>query len=330
MKKLFMLLCAAGVLLCVPLHAQTAETAQSADQTEQAVIAADSTATDTATEAVEAPYGFRDFMNDALALIIVLIVLLAPLAMIVHMVIVNWKTRRLKKMYTSEEFAAKRVKKEWSEQMTESEVETADLLLDEANSLLSVVETDDEGNEWHKPGKMRELLRFQKKLDEVTLMLPTDPEVLERYNNARDFLYDYLRRSFFASWKLIVLCFLVAIGVSFTGDTFWKGFITYGAFFWAPAIVYWLSSQVPQYMIDRKNERGGGNGWFSTALVGLGLGVLGSGYTVRTHYTDGTHSDDHSGHWIALFLGLMVLIAVAFTIYLWAILNYLRNYLLYW
>ncbi len=314
-----------GLLLCLPLSAQTEEQVQSPVQTEQQVAVTD-TVSDT-----ETGLSFGDFLNELVAFIVGLLVLLVPLGMIVHMLYINWKTMMLKKILTVEHFTAKRVKKELPEQMTDTEINDGHRLLDTAYNELTVLEVDENGNEFRKPGKMKELLRAQRKVEEVGKLMPTDPEVLERYNQFREFLYDYLRRSFFASWKLIVLCLLVAIGISFTDHGgFWNGFFTLGALFWMPAIVYYISSQVPQYMIDKKNDRGGGNGWFSTALVALGLGVLGSGYTVRTTYSDGSTSDDHSGHWIALFLGLLVLFAVALTIYIWATINYLRNYVLYW
>jgi len=101
----------------------------------------------------------------------------------------------------------------------------------------------------------------------------------------------------------------------------------YGAYFWVPVVVYYISSLTPQFLIDKRANRGGGN--VSTGLVAIALGILGSGVTVRTHYTDGSTEDDHSGHFIAWMLGIIALVAVALTIIFWAVLNYVRNYLLF-
>ncbi|MDR1755764.1 MAG: hypothetical protein LBR65_02245 [Culturomica sp.] len=329
MKKFLVLLGFVGLIACSSLSAQNNDSVQAIDRTEQAT---DSPAVDSTAEKTGTVSGFfSDMANALVAMVFGLLLFVGPLAMIGHMLYVNWKTRMLEKPLNVEHFIDKRTRKGVPGAMNDDEVELGFRLLDEAYNELTSVETDESGNEFHKPGTMKELLRAQKKIDEVGKLMPTDAALLERYNEYRSFLYDYLRRSFFASWKLIILCVLVAVGVAFMeSGSFWKGFFTVGAFFWFPAIVYYISSQVPQYMIDRKNERGGGKGWFSTALVALGLGVLGSGYTVRTKWSDGSVTEDNSSHLIALFLGLLVLIAVAATIYIWAIVNYLRNYVLYW
>ncbi len=324
MKKFLMLLSFVGLIACFSLRAQNNDSVQVTDQTEQAVVAEPET-----TGTVSG--FFSDMASALVAMVFGLVLFVGPLAMIVHMLFVNWETRMLEKPVTVEHFIDKRTRKGVSGAMNDDEVELGFQLLDEAYNELTFVETDESGNESHKPATMKELLRAQKKIDEVDKLMPTDAALLERYNEYRSFLYDYLRRSFFASWKLIILCVIVAVGIGFIGDgSFLKNFFTTGAFFWFPALVYYVSSHVPQYMIDRKNERGGGKGWFSTALVALGLGVLGSGYTVRTKWSDGSVTEDNSSHLIALFLGLLVLIAVATTIYIWAIVNYLRNYVLYW
>ena len=330
MKQFIILLSFMGLVAFSSLSAQTNEGVQTTDQTEQTV------ATDTASETAATETGSKveNFFKSLLLDIIFLIVLLGPITMILHMVYVNWSTIRLKKKFTTEHFAAKRTKKGLSETMTDDEIDRGHQLFDEAFNELTVLETNEEGKEVRKPGRMKELFRAQKKINEVGKMMPTDEKLLEAYNDYRLFLYDYMRRSFFASWKLIILCIVVAIGASYLlksdSESFWKSFFTIGAFFWIPSIVYYVSSQVPQYMIDRKNERGGGKGWFSTALVALGIGVLGSGHTVRTKWSDGSVTEDNSSHWVALVFGIFILVVVAATIYIWAILNYLRNYVFYW
>lgn len=46
-------------------------------------------------------------------------------------------------------------------------------------------------------------------------------------------------------------------------------------------------------------------------------------------YKTKTYEDDHSQHWIAWILGLIVLITLAALMVFWAIINYLRNYIFY-
>ena len=79
-----------------------------------------------------------------------------------------------------------------------------------------------------------------------------------------------------------------------------------------------------------KAEEGGNihNGIFAGVF-----GLLAGAQTVRTIYkfNDGhkEYSDDHSQHWIALAIGLVVLFVLAMMMAFWALLNYLRNYVLY-
>jgi len=296
---------------------------------------------ETPEEAVPAPPApakvgfFTQFLNDLKEFILLLFVLVAPLFMIGHMIYVLWDTKRLQDPILVDSFVSAREKKGLSRQMIEGQDgqdgNECNQLLDEAWDLYTGVAADEEGNEYRAPAKMKELLKVHKIVKQVEKSMPTDEATIVKLNEHRAFLYSYMQRSFFSSWKLIILGVIVAIGASFLDGTenFWKMFFTLGAFFWIPCIVYWLSGNVTQYMIDKKAQRGGGGGWFVAALVGIGLGVLFSGQTVRTRYTDGSYEDDNSSHWIALALGVIVLVIVACTIYIWSVVNYLRNYVLY-
>jgi len=263
--------------------------------------------------------------------ILLLFILIGPLFMIGHMIYVLWDTNRLNEPALVESFVSGREKKGMSREATSQEEDEYRQLLDEAWETYSQIETDENGQEYRAPGKMKELLNVHKIVKQVEKSMPTDEATIEKINEHKAYLYSYMQRSFFSSWKLIILGVLVAIGMSFVNGTenFWKSLFTIGAFFWVPCIVYWLSGNVTQYMIDKKAKRGGGGGWFVAALVGIGLGVLASGQTVRTRYTDGSYEDDNSSHWIALMLGAIILFIVACTIYIWSIVNYLRNYVLY-
>ncbi|GHS86469.1 hypothetical protein FACS1894201_07330 [Bacteroidia bacterium] len=257
--------------------------------------------------------------------------------MIGHMLYVILFTRALKSTPSVEAMQQKRASKGLPDQATTSETAQCLQLLNEAWLTFSVMGKGENGEDTRSPKKMRELLNARKLVAQAGKLLPTDAEAHAEYAKYRQFLYDNLKRTFFSSWKLIILALIVAVGLAFLSggkndeQGFFYNFFTPGLpmFFWIPAIVYYISGNVPQFMIDQKAQRGGGGGWFASALVGLGLGALGSGYTVRTTYTDGSHEDDNSAHWIALMIGAVILFIVACTIYIWAIINYLRNYVLY-
>ena len=277
----------------------------------------------------EGKSAWKSIKETFILLVLLVLIVGGPLFMIGHMIYVLIDTRKLKSPTLVAAFVSVRQKKGMSEHATGDENEQCAQLLDAAWETYSHIETDEDGKELRSPNKMREVLKARKLVKQAAKFMPTDEATVDRYNEHKTFLYDNLKRSFFSSWKLIILCLIIAVLAGFAGDTWFKGFITFGAFFWVPCIVYYLSGNVPQYMIDRKASRGGGGGWFVAALVGLGIGVLGSGQTVRTRYTDGTYEDDNSSHWIALVLGIFILVIVAMTIYVWSVINYLRNYVLY-
>jgi len=335
MKHLFILISFMGLLTFSSLSAQNNnESAQTSNQTEQVVASPDSDAATTSSTGENSNF-FGRLIDAVVGFIVGMLILLTPIAMIFHMLYVNMETRKLKKPVAVDYFIAQRTKRGLPEEMTEEEVERGFQLIDEAYNQLTVIETDEEGNEVHKPKKMRELLRVKKKVNEVGKLMPTNEELLERYNDYRDFLYDYLRRSFFASWKLIIIASIAMALISYLT---WESeavirsiFLT--IFWFSPVMIYYLSGSMPQYMIDKKNARGGGGGWFSNMLIGIGVATLFSGQTVvtKTTWSDGstTTDTDNSSHIIALLLGLMILAFIAFTIIFWAVINYLRNYVFY-
>jgi hypothetical protein len=95
--------------------------------------------------------------------------------------------------------------------------------------------------------------------------------------------------------------------------------------------LYVVASRTPQFLIDKRALRGGGN--IHNGIFAGVFGLLAGAQTVRTIYkfNDGhkEYSDDHSQHWIALAIGLVVLFVLAMMMAFWALLNYLRNYVLY-
>jgi hypothetical protein len=320
----------AGLLSFFPIYALTEQESKVSDTpTEQ--VANEQQATPEQTFGEKA----GDFFSDLLQLLIFLLVCLIPIGMIFHMAYVNWETKQLDKILTIDAFVEKRRKKGLSETMSDDEKEQADQFLSDAFAQLTAIEAQEDGSELRKPKKMRELLRCQKLVKKAIQLLPTDEAIVVRINELNEFLYNNLRRSFFASWKLIIISSIVMV---ISTIVTWNsaniaGSIVLSFVFLSPVVIYYLSGNVPQYMIDKKNARGSGGGWFTNILIGMGVGILFSGQTVvtKTKWSDGssTTNTDNSGHLIALFLGFIVLAIIAFTIIFWAIINYLRNYVLY-
>ena len=85
------------------------------------------------------------------------------------------------------------------------------------------------------------------------------------------------------------------------------------------------------FLIEKRAKRGGGN--IHNGMIAGIFGMIEGAQTIRTitTYSDGhkEYSDDHSQHWIAWILGLCLLVAIAAFMALWALVNYLRNYVFY-
>ena len=160
---------------------------------------------------------------------------------------------------------------------------------------------------------------------QVIGMCPTDADVIERLNSLTDVINSGEERHFDGSRKLIWLGFIVGIlmywmmGVGMMFSTL----IATG--------LYVVASRTPQFLIDKRALRGGGN--IHNGIFAGVFGLLAGAQTVRTIYkfNDGhkEYYDDHSQHWIALAIGLVVLFVLAMMMAFWALLNYLRNYVLY-
>ena len=259
-----------------------------------------------------------------------LLIIAAALFMIGHMVYILFQAKQFSEQELSVEFfKSYRQEKGMPEESTEDENEKCSDLLDAAFLTWTYTETGEDGQEYRKPNKMKEILTSGKILKEVIEIAPTDPEIIETLNQYKEVVTSNEARSFDGSKKLVWVGLLVGILFPFIDSTgsYFGAFFSIGMFFIVPTIVYIVSSFTPQFLIDKRADRGGGN--VSTGIVAMALGVLGSSVTIRTKYTDGSHEDDHSGHFIALFLGVIMLFIIAFTISIWSVLNYLRNYVLF-
>jgi hypothetical protein len=315
MKKFFLFISMAIALL--PVYSQTAN---------DSVPLSDSLSQ--ATEAVKSSSSGTSIMDTLIAILVIAVALF----IVGHMLYVLFRTKRFADQeYSREYFLEYRKEKNMPEESSGEENEKCDDLLGEVFLTWTHIEEDEEGNELRKPKKMKEIIKSGAILDEVIRIAPTHASLIETLNEYKEVIASNEKRSFDGSKKLIGLGVGVAILMSLISmdamGGFMKAFFSIGMYFIVPSLIYIVSSYTPQFLIDKRAQRGGGN--VSTGLVAVAMGILGSGVTVRTHYTDGTHEDDNSGHMIAWVLGLIMMVIVAFTIIIWSFINYLRNYVLY-
>jgi len=267
-------------------------------------------------------------------ILLAILIAAASLFIIGHMLYIFFKSKRFKGDFTVDHF--KNVRKETGrdELATDQENGQAASLLNDAFLTWSHIETDAQGIEYRKPNKMKEILKSAEFIQQAIDIAPTDPEVVETLQQYKEVVHSNEKRRFDGSWKLITFGIIMSIIFTFmikdsTSGGFFKTFFLNAWFFWVPIIVYYISSMTPQFLIDKRSERGTRGGCLTGGLVAMVFGVLGSGYTVRTYYSDGSTSDDNSSHIFALVLGLIIAFFVAITIIFWAFVNYLRNYVFY-
>lgn len=246
------------------------------------------------------------------------------LFMIGHMGYVLLKGARYKEVFTVDAMKYRRQLAGMPEEMTEGEVAEAWEMMEEAFHTWTVVETT-EDNEFRKPTKMKQITQSAMLIDQVIAMCPTDEGVVTRLNDLMDVLNDGERRHFDGSGKLIGLG--VVVGILMYWMAGWGMTVTMLAF----TGLYYVASRTPQFLIDKRALRGGGN--VHNGIMAGVFAMIAGAQTVRTIYTyrDGhkEHSDDYSQHWIAWALGALVLFMLAMMMVFWAILNYLRNYVFY-
>jgi len=248
-----------------------------------------------------------------------------------HMIyLIYTSKKRFSGVYDVNFFRNLRKEKGKSSESTPEETQQAYAELNKVFYCWSNVMQDEEGNEFRKPKKMKEIEESSKALQAVIDLAPTDSGVIENINSYIGVIRTNEERKFDGSWKLIILGLVIAIIFALIGkaeSNYIMAFLKWGSIFWVPVAIYYISSLTPRFLIEKRQNRGGGK--VTTGLVAAAFAILGSGRSYKTYYTDGSSTEDHSEHGIALFIGFVLLFFIALTIIFWAVLNYLRNYVLY-
>ena len=261
--------------------------------------------------------------TDIASIIINTLVLMAYIAMIVHMIYVNYKGVRYKKAISVEEMKSERIAQNKPEEMSEQEYNQAVDYLQRVLDTWTVVGQNEEGVDLKKPTKMKQINASALLLDQAIALQPTDQEMIETINELMDVINSNEIRYFDGSKPLVWLG--VIVGIIFCFISIGMGVLTL-----ISTGAYILASRTPVFLIEKRNNRGGGN--IHNGMI-AGIFAMIAGAKVRTiyKYSDGhkEYEDDHSQHWIALALGLVLLVVIASFMALWAIFNYLRNYVLY-
>lgn len=263
---------------------------------------------------------FENFLNIMIRIIFYLILAL-PL---VHMIYVFIKSNGKKESYTIEKFSQQRRSEGLESESNEEENTRAEEYLQKA---IADWKPGKQEPDMVKPRKNKHLKTAQEYIDKTIALKPTDAEIVERLNELSNAVNVNNKRYFDGSKKLVIISAIVGLFFIF----FMKENAEIGWYILTGCGIYILASMCPAFLVNKKAERQAGN-VHDGIFAGVAAMVAGA-KTIRTitTYSDGTVTkhDDHSQHWIVLALGFIVAFIMALLIIFWALINYLRNYILF-
>lgn len=159
---------------------------------------------------------------------------------------------------------------------------------------------------------------------------PTHPECVKLYNETLSEYKMMTARQFMGSKTYLIIGGILTVLMSIGGG------LQAIPFMLLNILGYYFASKETQFMINAKNIKGtssNGRSKVMTALMMMGIGVLFSGQTYKTvtKWSDGTTSTDYdnSEHLIALIIGLIIIAVLSFFMFVVAMVNFVRNYLIY-
>lgn len=250
---------------------------------------------------------------------------LAFLWMIGHMIYVLFIRKNPLVPISIDEMKAQRRAVGMPEEMTEPEKQDCIQIHDENFITWTPIPDDPEE---------RRVITNKKMLDEATeamlkviALKPTDPELVDALNANIDVIKESSKRQFTGSKVMLVLLVLFLCFMFYVAG--WKML----PFFIFSGVLYYMASLTPNFMLYNRELKGkngsGALGWVLGLLGGMILGAK----TVRTttYWSDGskTVDDDHTEHQVAWFISLFVTVILVFFLFVWAAINYLRNYVFY-
>jgi hypothetical protein len=256
----------------------------------------------------------------------IIVVYILLLLMIAHIVYVNFiKGERYKTVFSTDYFSGIRASKGLQPQATADENRRAIELLQKAAEEFPAVGIDAAGFEVNRPQSGSQIRRAAAFIDKAIELAPVDSKAVERINDITGVINSAEKRYFYGSKTLIVIAVVVSIllGVMMKMWTF--------PLIWVAAIVlYIFASRTPAYAIEKRLARGGGNA--TGGVIGITLRMIASAtsYKITYEWPDGKKAvqHDHDEKIAAFIIALFVVFLLGACIAYFAILKYLRNYIL--
>lgn len=258
--------------------------------------------------------------------LIAVAILIIVVAIMAHMIYENFFRKDLNTDYTAAAFRDAR-KAQNQGDMSAQEAMALDSELDKMVDMWGELANED-GDMVPYPLKRSVVKKSLATLEAAVAAMPTNSRIVERINDANEILNHALKRQFNGSKAMVITA--VIVGIVFTAIS---GTVEAAISVGVGIILYLLASRSATFLIAAKQVKGSGSNSFLTMLIGsLFMGVA----TAKTYKTVTTYSDgstktetDNSQTWFSLIFGLIVMILLSFLLAIIAVINYLRNYILY-
>jgi hypothetical protein len=188
--------------------------------------------------------------------------------------------------------------------------------------------------ELRAPRKRVHVQNACRKLEEAKNHLSTDPVLIERINELGEVLNHNAKRRYTGSNKLLIVAglitafFILIMGNETFGD-YVRNFLNMW-FIWGAAIFYFFASYAPQFLIEKREKRFG-NANITSGVIGFFTAMFFSApaYDTITHWSDGSKTKETNINWITLIIMIFALIIIGTMIFVFGMLNFIRNYVLY-
>ena len=236
------------------------------------------------------------------------------LAIAAHTIYLLATTKKLKENYTVEAFRKNRDAAGLGA-MTKEEVDELNTKLDSIDTIWGEI-ADSKGNMVVYPHSRKSLNQSLEILNAAIALNPDNKDIVTKINDYNEVLNHALTRQFSGSKTIIAIATILGLILGF-GTGFYMAIVATIL----TVLAYILASYTPNFMLIEQIAR---NGKRSTSLVKrLLLALIGS-VTVANQ-----NDKDKSERWVSYLLLFVGTIVMAFLLPIIALVNYLRNYVIY-
>lgn len=187
--------------------------------------------------------------------------------------------------------------------------------------------TDDQGQQMYVMTKSRQVSDTLELLERIEAEHPDDEEVVARFNELANSYNESIKREYNGSTPYIVLAAIVAVLVGWLSEHMANMLLLIGS----QIVIYIMACMSPMYILNNAALKQSNPRFMNGFIAGIfGLSASAATYKITTTYSDGSKTTeyDNSEHLIALIISIVVFIFITFFMFIPALVNYLRNYVL--